>query len=178
MLKVHRVCRIHREHRIPVFKQRKWWLQHSIRVNSDRTLKICTGNKIWINIYHGIQRGEIQTSAPLNQDSTLRLKYLNKVKIDSSPWRECKRSGKMICNTVLPMLQPAFCTVCADRMKQGTPIEYPVAAAICPHTAAETVLFFFLNCFWWNRSPYCLFSPLPPLRGLPIAKCHPRWQPI
>jgi hypothetical protein len=38
--------------------------------------------------------------------------------------------------------------------------------------------FFFLNCFWWNRSPYYLYFPLPPLRGQPTAKCHPRWQPI
>jgi hypothetical protein len=38
--------------------------------------------------------------------------------------------------------------------------------------------FFLLNCFWWNRSPYCLYFPLPPLRGQPTAKCHPRWQPI
>jgi hypothetical protein len=39
-------------------------------------------------------------------------------------------------------------------------------------------IFFFLNCFWWNRSPYCYYFPLPPLRGQPTAKCHPRWQPI
>jgi hypothetical protein len=38
--------------------------------------------------------------------------------------------------------------------------------------------FFFLNCFWWNRSPYYLYFPLPPLREQPTAKCHPRWQPI
>ncbi len=38
--------------------------------------------------------------------------------------------------------------------------------------------FFVLNCFWWNRIPYCLYFPLPPLRGQPTAKCHPRWQPI
>ncbi len=38
--------------------------------------------------------------------------------------------------------------------------------------------FFFLNYFWWNISPYCIYSPLPPLRGQPSAKCHPRWQPI
>ncbi len=38
---------------------------------------------------------------------------------------------------------------------------------------------FFLNCFWWNRSPYCfLYFPLPPLRGQPTANCHPRWKPI
>ncbi len=42
----------------------------------------------------------------------------------------------------------------------------------------STCKFFFLNCFWWNRSPYCLYFPLPPLRGQPTAKCHPRWQPI
>jgi hypothetical protein len=40
------------------------------------------------------------------------------------------------------------------------------------------ISFFFLNCFWWNRSPYCLYFPLPPLRGQPTAKRHPRWQPI
>ncbi len=33
--------------------------------------------------------------------------------------------------------------------------------------------FFFLNCFWWNRSIYCLHSPLLPLRGQPTAKCLP-----
>ncbi len=38
--------------------------------------------------------------------------------------------------------------------------------------------FFLLNCFWRNRSPNCLNSPLPPLRGQPTGKCHPRWQPI
>ncbi len=37
---------------------------------------------------------------------------------------------------------------------------------------------FFFNCFWWNRSPYCLHFPLPSLRGQPTAKCQPRWQPI
>ncbi len=30
--------------------------------------------------------------------------------------------------------------------------------------------------FWWNKSPYCLYSPLPALRGQPTAKCYPRWQ--
>ncbi len=39
-------------------------------------------------------------------------------------------------------------------------------------------MFFFLNNFWWNRSPYCLYFPLPSLRGQPTAKCNPRWQPI
>jgi hypothetical protein len=38
--------------------------------------------------------------------------------------------------------------------------------------------FFFLNCVWWNRSPCCLYFSLPPFRGQPKAKCHPRWQPI
>ncbi len=38
--------------------------------------------------------------------------------------------------------------------------------------------FIFFNSFWWNRSPYCLYFPLPPLRGQPTAQCHPRWQPI
>jgi hypothetical protein len=44
--------------------------------------------------------------------------------------------------------------------------------------AEQWHLFFFLNYFWWNISPYCIYSPLPPLRGQPSAKCHPRWQPI
>ncbi len=35
-----------------------------------------------------------------------------------------------------------------------------------------------LNYFWWNISPYCIYSPLPLLRGQPSAKCHPKWQPI
>ncbi len=30
-------------------------------------------------------------------------------------------------------------------------------------------IFFFLNYFWWNISPYCIYSPLPPLRGQPSA---------
>ncbi len=45
----------------------------------------------------------------------------------------------------------------------------------CTHTY---FLFFFLNCFWWNRSPYCLYFPLLPLRGQPTSKSPPRWQPI
>ncbi len=42
----------------------------------------------------------------------------------------------------------------------------------------DEIIFFFPNCFGWNRSPYCLYSPLPPLSGQPTGKCHPRWQPI
>jgi hypothetical protein len=38
--------------------------------------------------------------------------------------------------------------------------------------------FFFPNFFWWNRSLYCLYPPLPPLRGQATAKCQPRWLPI
>jgi hypothetical protein len=34
---------------------------------------------------------------------------------------------------------------------------------------------FFLPCFLWNRSPYCLFSPLPPLSGQPTAKSTAGW---
>ncbi len=30
--------------------------------------------------------------------------------------------------------------------------------------------FFFLSCLWWNRSPYCLYSPMPPLRGQPTVQ--------
>ncbi len=39
-------------------------------------------------------------------------------------------------------------------------------------------LLFFLNCFWCHRSPYCLYSRLPPLREQPTVKCHPKQQPI
>ncbi len=40
--------------------------------------------------------------------------------------------------------------------------------------------YFFLDCFWWTRSPclYCIYSPLPPFRGQPTVKYRPRWQPI
>ncbi len=49
-----------------------------------------------------------------------------------------------------------------------------VEKLVTPHR----IIFFFLNCFWWIRSPYCLYSPLLPLIGQPTVKYHPRWQPI
>ncbi len=54
-------------------------------------------------------------------------------------------------------------------------------AALAENNLKSTVSplsFFFLNCFWWYRSPYCLYSPLSPIRGQPTEKCHHRWQPI
>ncbi len=53
-------------------------------------------------------------------------------------------------------------------------IFYAHGAALCSISFALCTL----NCFWWNRSPYCLYFPLPPLRGQPTTKCHPIWQPI
>ncbi len=38
--------------------------------------------------------------------------------------------------------------------------------------------FFFPNCFWWTEAPFCIYSPLPPLRGQATVEYHPRWQPI
>jgi hypothetical protein len=46
------------------------------------------------------------------------------------------------------------------------------------HQTVEEETFFSLNCLWWNRSPFRFYFPLPPLRGQPTAKCHPRWQPV
>jgi hypothetical protein len=58
-------------------------------------------------------------------------------------------------------------------------INYKNASSTSPLSGLfNHVTFFFLKCFWWKRSPCCLFSPLPPLRGQPTGKCHPRWQPI
>jgi hypothetical protein len=28
----------------------------------------------------------------------------------------------------------------------------------------QSLNFFFLNCCWWTRSPFCTYSPLPALR--------------
>jgi hypothetical protein len=39
-------------------------------------------------------------------------------------------------------------------------------------------LFFSIVFAGTEVSPYWLYSPLPPLRGQPTGKCHPRWQPI
>ncbi len=42
----------------------------------------------------------------------------------------------------------------------------------------KVYIYFFLNCFWWNRSPYYFkFSSAAPQRTATV-KCHPRWQPI
>ncbi len=38
--------------------------------------------------------------------------------------------------------------------------------------------YFFIFFIFLSRSPYCLYFPLPPLRGQPTAKCHPIWQPF
>ncbi len=39
-------------------------------------------------------------------------------------------------------------------------------------------LFFSLIVFGGTEVPIILHFPLPPLRGQPTVKCHPRWQPI
>jgi hypothetical protein len=42
----------------------------------------------------------------------------------------------------------------------------------------ETTFFFFLVVFGGREVLIILHFPLPPLRGQPTVKCHPRWQPI
>ncbi len=44
--------------------------------------------------------------------------------------------------------------------------------------SAPWTLFFFLIVFGGTEVPIILHFPLPPLRGQPTVKCHPRWQPI
>jgi hypothetical protein len=40
-----------------------------------------------------------------------------------------------------------------------------------PFSTVRVVYFFSLMVFfWWARSPFCLYSPLPPLRGQPSVK--------
>ncbi len=41
------------------------------------------------------------------------------------------------------------------------------------------LLFFSLIVFGGPQAPFfCIYSPLPPLRGQPMLEYHPRWQPI
>jgi hypothetical protein len=43
---------------------------------------------------------------------------------------------------------------------------------------SEVNIFFFLIVFGGTEVLIILHFPLPPLRGQPTVKCHPRWQPI
>ncbi len=46
------------------------------------------------------------------------------------------------------------------------------------HPFSLIYIFFSLIVFGGTEVPIVYIFPLPPLRGQPTAKCHPRWQPI